>query len=146
MPLKHLSLAKFPPIDMFTFSPWCLSVAVQDMNRFLPLCCFIQVKMSELLNKLRYRNIYLQEKATTHSGRQIQKRQRGCRSFHNFAPFSRCEIKGHLAKKPDSQEKIYWGNTYEHTQLTPIKLHHLRNYFLSHWNQHLAVSVYGINI
>lgn len=110
MPLKHLSLAKFPPIDMFTFSPWCLSVAVQDMNCFLPLCCFIQVQMSELLNKLRYRNIYLQEKATTHSGRQIQKRQRGCRSFHNFAPFSRCEIKGHLAKKPDSQEKIYWGN------------------------------------
>lgn len=76
---------------------------------FSPLCCFIQVQMSELLNNLRSRSIYLQEKAMAHSGRQIQKRQRGCRSFHDFAASWRCEIKGCLAHKSDNQERIYWG-------------------------------------
>lgn len=145
MPLKHLGLAKFPPIDMFTSSLCCLSVAVQEMNHFFPSWCFIQVKRSELLNNLRYGSIYLEEKAMAHSGRQIQKRQRGCRSSHDFATSWRCEIKGCVANKADNRERIYWGR-HGYTHLTPIKLHHLRNYFLSHWNQHLVVSDYGVNI
>lgn len=135
IPLNRLPLAKFPPIKIVTSYPWCLSVAVWT-GTFLPALVLhprtnlLTLEQPEVLEHL------LEEKAMVHSETQIQRRQRGCRSFHSFfAPSWRCEIEEWLLESCPTKQVAKGGFTEEsqhgYAQSTTIKIHDLRNYILS---------------